>query len=1298
MSINRIQKILVLLFLSLSVFTPDLCFAQPANDNCNTAQSLGTLPAPAACPSGVGTAVTVSGTNINATAPSPYTYLLGCATGGNQPSPALDVWYSFVASGTNVTINITPGSPALSAPAITLWQGTNCNSLTGVGCDNDGTNAGNNTATFTPLTIGNTYYIQISGMNTNASGNFSLSVNASLDCSDCLQTTSLTVNPLPTSGTYPPNTTVNFCYTITSYTQVTDNWLHGVIPTFGNGWNMATLAPVAPPQCADNPPGAGNLANGTWQWYNSITSTANSQSFGPGFFFEYNGDADNNPGNNYGDYTAGTCTWTFCWSIQTKANCGGGTNLSIGINTTADGESGSWTSPACDLDPVYQFAATLNCCSAPTLNPTNILCNGASTGSITATPTSGTSPWDFVWTNSNGTNVGTTMNVSSNTVSNLPAGLYNVSVTDNVGCVSTAQTTLTQPIAIVITPSSAAICNGATNGAINLSVTGGTPSYNISWSGATSGNPAGNEISASGGTYSIPSLGAGIYNITATDLNNCTSSATNAIIEAPLLTATEISTPAQCGAATGTIAISVSGGTAPFNVSWSGPSVGNPAGDEIVSSGGSYTINSLIDGSYTITITDAIGCVHTLTSVVTQTAAVAFTATPTAALCSGATTGSIDVTPNGGSPNYEISWTGPVSGNPLGSEITTAGGSYTIPFLSAGNYSITLVDANNCTSTLTASVTEPLPLTLTPTPTAVLCVGESNGEINVSVAGGTSAYDISWSGVSAGDPIGNEISSSGGNYILSNLTAGNYTITATDANTCSTTMNVVVSDGANISAILPAINSQCLNGNSFNFSGAGSTISIGSITSYTWDFGDGTATGNGSSITHTYANAGSFVLTLTVSNGNCSSTTTSTVDIIPNPAATASNNSPLCAGAILNLNANTLAGATYSWSGPLMYTSQLEDPALNPATVAMSGNYTVTVSLNGCSTSATTNVTVSAITDPTINAIPALCVNANPIQLTAASAGGVWSGLGITNSNTGSFDPSIAGIGPVTITYTSAGSCGGSDTQDIQVNALPAPTFTCNSLSGCIPFSTTILNTTVGNSNGCAWWINGVPSGNNCNSLTNSFTTNGCFDIGLSVTDANGCIGTSTIPNFICTSLPPVASFTYTPLNPSVNNTLVQFIDLSLGAVSETWTIMDMYTSPTPIAFEFPNEGPGEYNVCLLVTNADGCTDLECATVAISDEIIVFVPNCFTPNADNRNELFKPSVRGNSLINTYEFKIFNRWGEVVFSSIDPEEGWIGNTHHGEYFVPDGVYSWQLKIAPKNGQEPIEKTGHVTVYR
>lgn len=423
-----LNKFLLITFLCLSSFA----FAQPANDNCSSAQNLGTLPTPSACPSGVGTSVTVAGTNINATAPSPYTYLLGCSTGGNQPAPAKDVWYRFVASGTQVNINITAGAaPALANPAITLWSGSNCNSLSGFGCDNNGTGAGVNSATFQPLTIGQTYYIQISGMTSTSTGNFNLSVNASNDCNNCLQTASLTVNPQPTAGAYLPNTTVTFCFTITSYTQVSANWLHGVIPTFGNGWDLTTLTTTPATSCS---------GSGTWTWYNSNTSQATGGVTGPGFYYNYPGGG---AGNNFGDNnSSGACTWTFCWTLKTKTTCTGGNNLNISINTTSDGETGSWTSPACLGDPNYPFSAILNCCSstATSVNPT---CYNGTNGTATATP-NGVSPYTYSWN--------TIPVQTGQTANNLPSGSYTVTVTDASGCVSSSTVTLTNPTQIVTGP------------------------------------------------------------------------------------------------------------------------------------------------------------------------------------------------------------------------------------------------------------------------------------------------------------------------------------------------------------------------------------------------------------------------------------------------------------------------------------------------------------------------------------------------------------------------------------------------------------------------------------------------------------------------------------------------------------------------------------------------------------------------------------------------------------------------------------------------------------------------------
>ena len=408
------------------------------------------------------------------------------------------------------------------------------------------------------------------------------------------------------------------------------------------------------------------------------------------------------------------------------------------------------------------------------------------------------------------------------------------------------------------------------------------------------------------------------------------------------------------------------------------------------------------------------------------------------------------------------------------------------------------------------------------------------------------------------------------------------------------------------------------------------------------------------------------------------------------PTLTAQN--PLCVSDVpVQLNATPPGG---TWSGQGVSSAGL----FNPTTAGV-GTEIISYTPAGCALSGTMNITVYGPLDATIVDPGSLCIDANPIVLTAASPGGVWISIGITNTATGLFNPNIAGVGTTTITYTIPGNCGDTDTQTITVNPLPVISFTADVTSGCAPLIVNFTNTSVPLGNGCTWWVDGVPSGNNCASLNYAFNSLGCYDIQLSTTDGNGCSGNSSIADYICVSQQPVSTFSWAPISPNVGNTTVQFINYSLGAVSYDWTFMDMYyLSASDPVFTFPNEAPGEYNVCLLVTSADGCTDLSCGTVVINDQFNIFVPNCFTPNADGRNELFKPSIRGESLIQTYEFKIFNRWGDVLFETNDINEGWYGEVDAGEYYAIDAVYSWLVKIVPKNGQEPFEQTGHVTVIR
>jgi hypothetical protein len=173
--------------------------------------------------------VTLAGqSTVGATGDNPYTYITNCSGGGDMTSPALDTWYSVIASGTILNIDIS-GFPNASIGA---WTGT-CGNLVAAGCMNvNGT--GNGTLTITQTTAGTVYYIQVSGGTSTATdNNFTISVDSDIDCDDCLVASTLTATPTPSNGAYAPGQVVTFCYEITEWDQQNTNWLHGVQLTFG---------------------------------------------------------------------------------------------------------------------------------------------------------------------------------------------------------------------------------------------------------------------------------------------------------------------------------------------------------------------------------------------------------------------------------------------------------------------------------------------------------------------------------------------------------------------------------------------------------------------------------------------------------------------------------------------------------------------------------------------------------------------------------------------------------------------------------------------------------------------------------------------------------------------------------------------------------------------------------------------------------------------------------------------------------------------------------------------------------
>ncbi|MBI4648115.1 MAG: SprB repeat-containing protein, partial [Bacteroidia bacterium] len=373
---------------------------------------------------------------------------------------------------------------------------------------------------------------------------------------------------------------------------------------------------------------------------------------------------------------------------------------------------------------------------------TMVLCKGDCNGGATLTPSGGTSPYTCLWWDG-----GTDLSRSD-----LCAGTFSFTVSDVNSCQKIDSVQITEPalaLTITLDLQNNITCPGGNDGAIFITVTGGTPTYSYLWSNAAS-------------TQDITNLLADTYTVTVTDNNNCTATATYTITEPPPITLTETITNVSCnGLCDGAISIVVNGGTPSYNFSWSGPSFASTLED----------ILGLCAGDYTVTVKDVQNCEETFGPfTVTEPPSMTITAVITNVLCFGGSTGAIDITVNGGTPAYTYDWSndGPESPDNDLEDLSGVG---------AGSYTLTVTDANGCQTTNGPhNVTQPasaLSVTLVSI-TNVTCFGASTGAVDVTVSGGTPVYTYLWSnGATTVD--------------LTNVAAGSYTLTVTDANGCQTT-------------------------------------------------------------------------------------------------------------------------------------------------------------------------------------------------------------------------------------------------------------------------------------------------------------------------------------------------------------------------------------------------------------------------------------------------------------------------------------------------------------------------------
>ncbi len=806
-------------------------------------------------------------------------------------------------------------------------------------------------------------------------------------------------------------------------------------------------------------------------------------------------------GGNNGSATAtasgGTGTITYTWNNGQ-------------VSSTATGlTAGTYTVTAKDANGCTQTATVL--ITQPTLLltgvsvSTTVSCNGGNNGSITATASGGTAGYSFSWNNGQATANAT----------GLTAGTYTVTTTDSKGCTATATFTVTQPTALVVNGSATTATCGASNGTATATGSGGTAGYTYSWNNGQL-------------TQTATGLGAGTYTVTVTDNKGCTKTFSIAVNNAGSPTAgISTKTNVLCfGGNNGSATATATGGTGTLTYSWSNGQTGASA-------------TGLTAGTYTITVTDQNGCSAFATVIITQptqlTAGISGWSNPN---CSGGSNGTASATASGGTGSITYSWsTGATGGSVTG--------------LTAGTYTVTSVDANNCTQMATLVVSQPTALVVgISTQTNISCNGGNNGSATATSTGGSGGTQYVWStGQSAATATG--------------LTAGTYTVTATDVNGCTRTTTVTITQPSTINLLTSTVNSTCGQANgTATVTASGGT---GAFT-YSWSFGSQTTQ------TATGLAANTYTVLVTDANG-CTKTATVTVVNAGSPTVGISTQTNVsCFGGNNGTATATASGGT----GTLTYSWTPSGGTGSTGTGMTAGTYTITVTdQNGCSATATVTIT-------------------QPTQLTAAAATGA--NVSCTGGNNGSAGVTAAG-GTVNYTYswnngqataTATGLTAGTytvtvtDSKGCTATATAAITQPAQLTAG---ISAQVNVSCNGGSNGTATVTaaGGVANytflwSNTQNTSTATSLTAGTYTV--TVTDANNCTATATVTITQPAALTLQTSFVSSTCS-QANGTATVTANGGTGSYTYSWNNTQTTQTATGLL-------AGAYTV--TVTDANNCT------------------------------------------------------------------------------------------------------------
>ncbi|MDB4534643.1 gliding motility-associated C-terminal domain-containing protein, partial [Vicingaceae bacterium] len=802
-------------------------------------------------------------------------------------------------------------------------------------------------------------------------------------------------------------------------------------------------------------------------------------------------------------------------------------------------------------------------------------------------------------------------------------------------------------------------------GEITVQISGGYPefflgNYNITNNGT--GTLSASTLATHNGTVTLSGLTNGMnYDLSIVDDNACT--ITNVI--GTYVSAIIDSVPfvdAGCNNNDGQLEVFASNTTGNLDYSVNG---------SVQTNNGLFT--GLSAGSYFVQITDATGCVDSLTVVISSAQPITFNVDSIDVLCFGLTTGSITFSNvSGGDGNYLFS-----NDNGVITQATPIFNN-----LGANTYQLTVTDNSGCSLDSTITINQPDILVIDNFVIVdATCNGFTDGSVTATIIGGVTNYTYNWS---------NSLAGLNDNQ-ATNVGAGTYSLAVTDQNGCSVdTLNFVVDEPAAISVNSLTVTSELCVGQ------CDGTIVIDSPNATLFGINGGTL-----AVTNQYAGLcnGNYTLQLADAAG-CTFDTSAIIES-PQPIVVTTNaGQTICIDQNVNLGATATGGTgtiVYTWDNGV---GVGQNPSVSPI---LTTTYNVTATDdNGCTSNIDSQVIivrdslrVSVFTDTTI------CIGSSA-NIHAIASGGDGNYTYSWDNGAGLGSP--VNVSPnITTVYTVSvnDGCGTpivNDNVTISIQDIPNAMFTGGS-SDCDVVNATFISNDLNNPslyNASFLWDFGNGSiANSRDGASHTFTNTGCYDVSYTITDSIGCFSSETLFNAVCVYEVPQADFSYSPQDIDLLNPQVEFNDESIGTnLSYAWTFVDDVTPNSSIEvnpiIDFPGEEAGTFTACLTVTeNNTTCSSSICKEVIIGGVLFFYIPNAFTPNEDGVNETFKPSIFGAD-IEDYTFMIFDRWGELLFESQNLSNGWSG--YYKSKQAKQDIYVWKVRFYDSNSNTTIDKVG------